>query len=329
MNAARRIKTLEHPRHLPDVDELMRLIRQDAPLDLVIDSDTGNETDDQFACAYALMCPDRFRVHALTAAPFLHYRVLTAAEGEFCSHLEQRRILSYFPNCRTALWRGSWQFLSEAHGNASQPLPEGVEKLLALSRKFTSRRPLFYVGIATLTNLALALQTDPTLVRRVVLVWLGGQAYYRSPEEFNLLQDVSAAQVVLNSSIRQIVFPCEKIADALTLNKLQASDLLAHRGVGDFLYHRFIRHLTWSYGEHPEPSTALSLYDLVPFAFLSDPALVSMECFQRFQLKTNPLRRDGLLPYFDLVATGLDREGIFRMFREHLLRQPEILPPDF
>ena len=138
------------------------LERRKGPLDLVVDSDTGNETDDQIAVAYALMNAERFRVHALVSAPFLHYRVLTAAEGEWCSHWEQRRILSYFPKAETRLWHGSQHFLTDAGGRLS-PLPEGVEKLIDLSKGFSRDNPLFVVGIATLTNVAIALLADETL----------------------------------------------------------------------------------------------------------------------------------------------------------------------
>lgn len=309
--------------------DIVQLLSQQKTLDLVIDSDTGNETDDQFAVAYALMRPDRFRVHALTAAPFLHYRVLTAAEGEFCSHLEQRRLLHYFPNCKTALWWGSPCFLAEANAKTDAPLPEGVTRLLEISKKFSRRKPLFYVGLATLTDLAIALLADPTLAERVVLVWLGGQEYHRSPEEFNLLQDAAAAQIVLNSSFRQIIFPCTGVADTLRLTQQEARQLSAHRGVGDFLLHRFTRHLTWSYGENPAPTVSLPLYDLTPLAYLARPARVKMALCRRLMLETNPLRRGDPLPYDDLVAASLDREGIIEDFSQALQNQPEIPLPHF
>lgn len=308
--------------------DIVQLLSHQKPLDLVLDSDTGNETDDQFAVAYALMRPDRFRVHALTSAPFLHYRVLTATEGEFCSHLEQKRILHYFPKCKAALWRGSPCFLAEANAKTAAPLPEGVKRLLELSQRFSRQKPLFYVGLATLTDLALALQTDPTLVERVVLVWLGGQEYHRSPEEFNLLQDVDAAQIVLNSSIRQIIFPCAGVADTLRLTHQEARKLLANRSIGDFLFHRFTRHLIWSYGgENPIENIPLPLYDLTPLAYLARPEHVKMSLCKRLMLETNPLRRGAPLPYDDLVATSLSRENILADFSQTLQSQPKILPP--
>ena len=39
-------------------------------LQVVIDSDTKNEVDDQFAISYALLSPDRLNVQAVYAAPF-------------------------------------------------------------------------------------------------------------------------------------------------------------------------------------------------------------------------------------------------------------------
>ena len=44
------------------------------PVDLVIDSDTYNEIDDQFAIAYAVNAPEKIRVQALYAAPFFNDR---------------------------------------------------------------------------------------------------------------------------------------------------------------------------------------------------------------------------------------------------------------
>ena len=47
-----------------------RLAPPTGKLRVVIDSDTYNEVDDQFAIAYALMSPERLNVEAVYAAPF-------------------------------------------------------------------------------------------------------------------------------------------------------------------------------------------------------------------------------------------------------------------
>ena len=48
---------------------------------VVLDTDTFNEIDDQFALAYLVRCPDRVETEAIYAAPFVNSRAATAAEG--------------------------------------------------------------------------------------------------------------------------------------------------------------------------------------------------------------------------------------------------------
>jgi hypothetical protein len=61
-----------------------RLAPPTGPVRLLIDTDTANEIDDQFAIAWALFRPDRLRVEAITAEPFSfahHIPQLKAAEA--------------------------------------------------------------------------------------------------------------------------------------------------------------------------------------------------------------------------------------------------------
>lgn len=47
-----------------------RLDRPKGLVDVILDTDTFNEIDDQFALAYMLKSPDKFNIKAITAAPF-------------------------------------------------------------------------------------------------------------------------------------------------------------------------------------------------------------------------------------------------------------------
>ena len=47
----------------------------------VLDTDTFNEIDDQYALAYSLLSPERMAVEAIYAAPFVNDRSRSAAEG--------------------------------------------------------------------------------------------------------------------------------------------------------------------------------------------------------------------------------------------------------
>ena len=43
-------------------------------IDAILDTDTFNEVDDQFALAYALFSPEKINLRAVTAAPFFNDR---------------------------------------------------------------------------------------------------------------------------------------------------------------------------------------------------------------------------------------------------------------
>ena len=70
----------------PLPDDLMQsrlALPTGGPVRLLIDTDTANEIDDQFALAWALLSPDKMTVEAVTAEPFSfahHQPELLAAE---------------------------------------------------------------------------------------------------------------------------------------------------------------------------------------------------------------------------------------------------------
>lgn len=50
-------------------------------VDLVLDTDTYNEIDDQYALAYLLACGGKLRVKGLCAAPFFNQHSASPADG--------------------------------------------------------------------------------------------------------------------------------------------------------------------------------------------------------------------------------------------------------
>ena len=60
---------------------------------VVIDTDPGNEIDDQFAIVHALLAADVLDVEALYAAPFTNDRATGPAEGVEQGYAEIRRLL--------------------------------------------------------------------------------------------------------------------------------------------------------------------------------------------------------------------------------------------
>jgi purine nucleosidase len=62
--------------------ELRKLLEPPAhKAQVVLDTDTYNEIDDQYALAYSLLSPSRMEVEAVYAAPFLNGRSRSAGDG--------------------------------------------------------------------------------------------------------------------------------------------------------------------------------------------------------------------------------------------------------
>ena len=69
---------------MPQLTEPFRLDRLQPPagkIRMVLDTDTYNEVDDQFALVYALLSPERIQVEAIYAAPFHNKRSSGPADG--------------------------------------------------------------------------------------------------------------------------------------------------------------------------------------------------------------------------------------------------------
>ena len=60
---------------IPDSVRLERLQPPDGKVRMVIDTDTYNEIDDQFAVVHALLSPEQLTVEGIYAAPFFNENV--------------------------------------------------------------------------------------------------------------------------------------------------------------------------------------------------------------------------------------------------------------
>lgn len=99
---------------------------------------------------------------------------------------------------------------------SDEPLPDGetpqaapaVDAIIAEALRDDVDTPLFYLAGGGLTDLASALLREPRIAERLTLVWIGGAEHEglavpppgAMPIEYNLLIDVTAAQVVFGSS---------------------------------------------------------------------------------------------------------------------------------
>jgi inosine-uridine nucleoside N-ribohydrolase len=282
-----------------------------APARMVLDTDTWNEIDDQFALVHVLLAPDRARLEAVYAAPFANTRAATPAEGMRKSEAEIHRVLDAAGQ-KVPVFSGSEQWLTEA----GHPVPSpAADDLIERSR--TGDSPLYVVAIGAPTNVASALLADPTLAGRIVVVWLGGHALnWGDAAEFNLKQDPDASRVLLDSGVPLVLVPCWGVTDHMITTKAEIDRYVRPHGeVGALLAGLYDDYVP------DEPGQSKIIWDMVAAAWVLNQDWLGTE------FTTSPLLTPSLTwsrdPGRHLIrsTTQLNRDlifgDLFRRLAEH------------
>ncbi len=206
---------------------------------IVIDTDAYNEVDDQFAVAYALLAPERLKVEALYAAPFVNARAATPAAGMEQSYAEIQRVLNVLdPPAgrfdRKQAYRGAKSYLPSEGLPQSNPAVEDLIRRGLAARE----RPLLLVALGAPTNVAAALLLEPKLIDRITVVWLGTQPY-SSPRagDFNTDQDVRASQLMFDSGVALINISGFNVSEHLRTSIPELERHMKGRSpIGDYLF---------------------------------------------------------------------------------------------
>lgn len=178
-------------------------------VDMVLNTDTYNEIDDQYAISYAVNAPERLRVKAFYAAPFTNQRSSGPADGMEKSYHEIKKVLKLAGKEDYPVFRGSERYLPDE----KTPVPsEAMQDLVERAMSYTPDRPLYVVSIAAGTTIASALLTKPEIADRIVVVWLGCHApHWEDNYEFNCRQDVAATRVIFDSGAPLVILPAQGI----------------------------------------------------------------------------------------------------------------------
>lgn len=178
-------------------------------VDVVLDTDTYNEIDDQYALAFLLLSPERANTVGITAAPFFNKHSTSPADGMEKSYREILKVLGLMKreDMIPKTYRGSTRYLPDAETPVQS---EAATYLVKEAKRHSPENPLYIVAIGAITNVASAILLDrETMEKNTVLIWLGGHRLdWNDTKEFNLRQDIPAAQIVFDSAIPLVQLPC-------------------------------------------------------------------------------------------------------------------------
>ncbi|WP_156253056.1 nucleoside hydrolase [Pseudactinotalea terrae] len=174
---------------------------------VIVDTDAANECDDQFAIVHALLSPT-LDVRGVVAAHFGLRRSTTSMAD---SRAEIDRLLALLGDTTTRAADGAATWIPDER----TPIEcEGAR--LIIEESFAEDSPLSVLVLGPLSTVASALLLEPRLVERgLTVIWIGGGPYDgllgrtggEAGIEFNLSNDIAAANVVLSSGLRVIQVP--------------------------------------------------------------------------------------------------------------------------
>lgn len=191
---------------------------------LFIDTDAKNEADDQYAIMHFLLSP-MIDIVGIGAAHFekkdKSFLSVKKSYDEIKKVLELSNIddINYYLGSKTPII------------NSNPIINDASLKIIEEAKK----GHIYVATLGALTNLAIALLIDPSIAENITVIMNGGGPYPLGRSEFNFMQDIEAAQIVLNSNaeiwqipqnvyaslevslaqLREKVYPCGEIGQYL------------------------------------------------------------------------------------------------------------------
>ncbi|MCI8292837.1 MAG: nucleoside hydrolase [Hespellia sp.] len=195
---------------------ISRLEKPTGKVDVVIDTDTYNEIDDQFALAYLIKSDDKLNLKAIYAAPFSNHKSSGPADGMEKSYQEIMNVLTLMEreDLKEIVFRGSESYMP----SETEPvLSDAAKDLANRAMQYTQEQPLYVIAIGAITNVSSAILLEPEIKNRIVLIWLGGHAlHWPHTREFNMYQDVAGARIVFGCGVPLVQLPCKGVVSAFT-----------------------------------------------------------------------------------------------------------------
>ena len=234
---------------------------------VIINTDAKNEADDQFAIVHALLSPS-LEVRGLIAAHFGTSRSRRSMEE---SRDEIDLLLDLLGlEDQVTVANGAPEAIADEQSPLDSP---GAQLIISQSKLATAQEPLFVAFLGPLTDMATAILLDPDIVHRdVVVIWIGGVGYGGVETypgvEFNLRNDIAAANVVYDSGITVWQVP-SNVYSMVSVSYTELEEKIGGTSkLADYLISQMIE---WNRVYWPEPIESRSLGDSPAVSLLLYP----------------------------------------------------------
>ena len=271
-------------------------------INLILDTDTYNECDDQFALSYLIKSKNLFNIEAITVAPYSHTkRDLTVRDGQELSYNEILKICNWLNfDTNNKVFKGSMDYIQNGYDEKNN----AVNKIIEIALK---NNKTYILGIGAITNIALAIKKEPKIVNKIEIVWLGGNELgYKDNLEYNFRQDVEAVKIVFESEVKLTILPCKNIVSELRIDINTLKKYLKNKSeLCNYLIERF-----YNDGYHGIQESRV-IWDISVIAYM-----INKKWFETEQISCPNIRKDTSYEVTDnrhniTFVTKLDRNKIY------------------
>lgn len=271
-------------------------------INLILDTDTYNECDDQFALSYLIKSKDLFNIEAITVAPYSHTkRDVTVRDGQKLSYNEILKICNWLNfDTNNKVFKGSMDYIQNGYDEKN----DAVNKIIEIALK---NNKTYILGIGAITNIALAIKKEPKIVNKIEIVWLGGNELgYEDNLEYNFRQDVEAVKIVFESKVKLTILPCKKIVSELRIDINTLKKYLENKSeLCNYLIERF-----YNDGYHGVQESRV-IWDISVIAYM-----INKKWFETEQISCPNIRKDTSYEVTNnrhniTFVTKLDRNKIY------------------
>ena len=291
---------------------------QERPLRVILDCDTANEIDDQFAIAYALGSP-ALDVRGIVS---VHNTFIHGARSVAIYHAEAERVVGLCgKRCAVPCLFGA----SGPMEDRRTPVPsEGLDFLIAEARQ----GPLTIIATGPITDIASLLLAAPEMCERIHVVWLGGfpdAATFRRWRfgELNGRADIAAWRVLLDQPVALLQLPGWPgvVKLGVDVDDYAAELRALGRPIANYLAEILVAWMA-SHQEIGRGDGKKVIWDIANVAAVINPACVTVTPLPRPTLDAAGAHDfDGPGEPVDVV-TDVDARWVFDDLRAALLRHP-------
>lgn len=248
-------------------------------LRMIIHTDCKNEADDQFAVAHHLMTP-KFIVKGIVGG---HFNGNPQEWGE--GNTAQASVDEIHKVLGLMGLAGEYPVVKGAEypiKDEKTPNPSAGARFIIEEAMKEDKHPLFVAFQGAITDLASAILMEPAICNRMTAIWIGGGQYPEGGFEFNLQQDIAAANVVMKSAMPLWQVPMNVYKQmAVSLAELQ-KNVMPYGKIGKYLFAQMVEFNhkcadvshwphgeIWGLGDSPtiavlmEESEKTDIYDMV------------------------------------------------------------------